>query len=192
MRVNSIIIDDFYSNPHEVRSFALEQEFKVRGNYPGERTESFLNDSIKETLQNILYPFAGKITGWGGDYTGSFQYTTSRDRSWIHTDSYTNWAAVCYLTPDAPLSSGTGLFLHKETQLRGWSHYDGEQNDPDYQIISRDSQDYTKWEMVDRIGNIFNRLILYRADNFHVSLDYFGTDIEDGRLFQVFFFNTEN
>lgn len=192
MRVNSIIIDDFYSNPHEVRSFALQQEFKVRGNYPGERTESFLNDSVKENLQEILYPFAGKITGWGGDYTGSFQYTTSRDRSWIHTDSYTDWAAVCYLTPDAPLSSGTGLFLHKETQLREWTHFDGEKFDEVYKLISRDSQDYTKWDMVDRIGNVFNRLILYRADNFHVSLDYFGTDIEDGRLFQVFFFNTEN
>jgi hypothetical protein len=53
-------------------------------------------------------------------------------------------------------------------------------------------QDYTKWEMVDRVGNIFNRLIMYRADNYHVSLDYFGKDINDGRLFQVFFFNTEH
>ena len=54
-----------------------------------------------------------------------------------------------------------------------------------------DMQDYTKWEMVDRVGNVFNRLIMYRADNYHVSLDYFGKDINDGRLFQVFFFNTE-
>jgi hypothetical protein len=30
-----------------------------------------------------------------------------------------------------------------------------------------------------------------RADNYHVSLDYFGKDMYDGRLFQVFFFNTE-
>ena len=45
--------------------------------------------------------------------------------------------------------------------------------------------------MVDRIGNVFNRLIMYRADNYHVSLDYFGKDMYDGRLFQVFFFNTE-
>mgnify|MGYP001173591384 CR=1 FL=1 len=43
-------------------------------------------------------------------YNGSFQYTTSRDRSWIHTDSWNNWAAVLYLTPNAPESSGTGLY----------------------------------------------------------------------------------
>jgi hypothetical protein len=45
--------------------------------------------------------------------------------------------------------------------------------------------------MVDRIGNIYNRLILYRGDLFHVSLDYFGRNIADGRLFQTFFLNTE-
>ena len=73
MRFNSLTIDDFYSNPMEVREFALKQEFKVRGNYPGLRTESFLNDSIRQKLRDILYPFAGEVTWWGGDYTGSFQ-----------------------------------------------------------------------------------------------------------------------
>jgi hypothetical protein len=191
MRFNSLTIDNFYSNPMDVREFALRQEFKVRGNYPGQRTESFLSDATKKTLRDILYPFAGEITNWGGEYTGSFQYTTASDRSWIHADSTTDWAAVCYLTPDAPLTAGTGIFKHKET---GWSNFDYRNNDPEYLRQAppgHDSQDYTKWEMVDRIGNVFNRLIMYRADNYHVSLDYFGKDMYDGRLFQVFFFNTE-
>jgi hypothetical protein len=175
----------------DVREFALRQEFKVRGNYPGQRTESFLSDTTKKTLRDILHPFAGEITDWGGEYTGSFQYTTASDRSWIHADSTTDWAAVCYLTPDAPLTAGTGIFKHKET---GWSNFDYRNYDPEYLKQAppgHDSQDYTKWEMVDRIGNVFNRLIMYRADNYHVSLDYFGKDMYDGRLFQVFFFNTE-
>lgn len=191
MRFNSLTIDNFYSNPMDVREFALRQEFKVRGNYPGQRTESFLSDATKKTLRDILYPFAGEITDWGGEYTGSFQYTTASDRSWIHADSTTDWAAVCYLTPDAPLTAGTGIFKHKET---GWSNFDYRNYDPEYLKQAppgHDSQDYTKWEMVDRIGNVFNRLIMYRADNYHVSLDYFGKDMYDGRLFQVFFFNTE-
>ena len=193
MRFNSLTIDDFYADPMQVREFALKQEFKVRGNYPGQRTVSFLNDPIKKKLRDILYPFAGEITWWGGDYTGSFQYTTAADRSWIHADSTTDWAAVCYLTPDAPVSAGTGIFRHKKT---GWMHYDYKEakQNPEYDKNAPsgdDMQDYTKWEMVDRVGNIFNRLIMYRADNYHVSLDYFGKDINDGRLFQVFFFNTE-
>ena len=192
MRINSLTIDDFYANPMEVREFALKQEFKVRGNYPGQRTEPFLTDNTKQKLREILYPFAGEITWWGGDYTGSFQYTTAADRSWIHADSTTDWAAVCYLTPNAPLSSGTGLFRHKET---GWSNFDYKrENDPEYMKGAppgHHSQDYTKWEMVDRVGNVFNRLIMYRADNYHVSLDYFGKDKYDGRLFQLFFITTQ-
>jgi hypothetical protein len=192
MRFNSLTIDDFYADPMQVREFALKQEFKVRGNYPGQRTVSFLNDPIKKKLRDILYPFAGEITNWGGEYTGSFQYTTAADRSWIHADSTTDWAAVCYLTPDAPVTAGTGIFRHKET---GWMNFDYKrQNDPEYMKQAPpgdECQDYTKWEMVDRVGNIFNRLIMYRADNYHVSLDYFGKDLNDGRLFQVFFFNTE-
>jgi len=152
----------------EVREFALKQEFKVRGNYPGQRTEPFLTDNTRQKIKEILYPFAGEITWWGGEYTGSFQYT------------------------DAPLSSGTGLFRHKET---GWSNFDYKrENDVEYMKgapSGHDMQDYTKWEIVDRVGNVFNRLIMYRADNYHVSLDYFGKDMYDGRLFQVFFFNTE-
>ena len=192
MRFNSLTIDDFYADPMHVREFALKQEFKVRGNYPGQRTESFLTDSIKQKLRDILYPFAGEITNWGGEYTGSFQYTTAADRSWIHADSTTDWAAVCYLTPDAPVTAGTGIFRHKET---GWMNFDYKrQNDPEYMKQAPpgdECQDYTKWEMVDRVGNVFNRLIMYRADNYHVSLDYFGKDLNDGRLFQVFFFSTE-
>jgi len=53
------------------------------------------------------------------------------------------------------------------------------------------SQDYTKWELVDQVGNIFNRLVLFNSKQFHASLDYFGTNKENGRLFQVFFFTTE-
>jgi hypothetical protein len=193
MRFNSLTIDNFYENPNQVREFALKQEFEVRGNYPGMRTKSFLTDSLKKKFRDILYPFAGEITWWGGEYTGSFQYTTASDRSWIHADSTTDWAAVCYLTPNAPVTAGTGIFKHKET---GWMHYDYKQaeKDPNYNKFAPPGDemiDYTKWEMVDRVGNVFNRLIMYRADNYHVSLDYFGKDLYDGRLFQVFFFNTE-
>lgn len=193
MRFNSITIDNFYENPMEVREFALKQEFKVRGNYPGQRTVSFLTDALKQKFRQILYPFAGDITWWGGDYTGSFQYTVAADRSWIHADSTTDWAAVLYLTPDAPLTAGTGIFRHKKT---GWMHYDYKrENEPGYKESAppgNEMQDFTKWEMVDRVGNVFNRLIMYRADNYHVSLDYFGQNMHDGRLFQVFFFNTED
>lgn len=49
----------------------------------------------------------------------------------------------------------------------------------------------TKWQLVDQVGNVFNRLVIFNSFNYHMSQDYFGTDKNDGRLFQVFFFSTE-
>jgi hypothetical protein len=183
MRTNVIITEDFYLNVDELRNFALSQDFSQRGNYPGLRTKSFLNDSIKEIIQNILKPISGNVTQWNDrdGLTGCFEIATATNRSWVHTDEYNTWAGVCYLTPDAPLSGGTGLFMYKRT---GSIYEDG----TDY---SSDTQDMTKWDLVDRIANRYNRLVLYRSDIYHTSLDYFGKNLQDGRLFQLFFLNTE-
>lgn len=193
MQISAYIIDNFYSDVDAVREFALQQDFSVRGNYPGPRTQTFLNDSMKDTIESVVKPMYGNVTYWSDEqYTGAYQYTTSRDRSWIHADQTTKWAAVCYLTPNAPLSAGTGLFKHKTTGLTmAPKNEDGSYNKELLDTIYKDSQDMTKWEMVDRLGNVYNRLVLYRGDHFHMSLDYFGQDLYDGRLFQTFFLNTE-
>ena len=193
MRVNTLIVDNFYTNVDEVRDFALSQEFSVTGNYPGNRTKSFADDDIKEHINSLIRPLAGEINYWTDDeYNGAYQYTTQYERSWIHADSNTSWAALVYLTPNAPLSGGTGLFRHKETGLEmAPTSADGTTDTKLLDKIYNDSQDMTKWEMTDRIANKYNRLVLYRGDLFHISLDYFGTNKENGRLFQTFFFSTE-
>lgn len=192
MDVNAICIDNFYNDVDEVREMALNMEFGVRGNYPGQRTEPVKNEGVKSIINEIIRPYAGDITRWDTEYTGAFQYTTAVDRSWVHADQTTSWAGVIYLTPDAPLSGGTGLFRHKETGLHKAPRL--ENGEYDMSILSeiyKDSQDMTKWEMTNFIGNVYNRLIIYRGDIFHTSLDYFGRDMHDGRLFQTFFFDTE-
>ena len=193
METQLLITDQFYNDVDAVREFALQQDFSVKGNYPGNRTISFLNESVKETIESIIEPHAGKVIYWSEDqYTGAFQYTTSRERSWIHADQTTDWAGVCYLTPNAPHTAGTGIFRHKETGLiRAPKNEDGSLNRELMDYIGKDSQDMTKWDLVDVVGNVYNRLVLYRGDLFHMSLDYFGTDLYDSRLFQTFFFTTE-
>ncbi len=185
-----IIIDNFYNNPLDTRNHVLSQEFKVRGNYPGQRTISYATPQMKEIFQKWVYPFGGKITEFpmGEDnYNGAFQYTLSRDRSWFHTDSWNNWAAVIYMTPNAPLNSGTGFYRYKDGTR--FSYEEKLRNNA--KEIGNDSQDVTKWELIDKVGNIFNRCILFNANHYHTSMDYFGHTKEDGRLFQVFFFSTE-
>ena len=192
MKTTAIIIDDFYNNPYDVREFALKQEFSVVGNYPGFRTVSHTNPSIYSTIQEAVKNAGGQITNFSTDsHNGSYQYALSTDKSWIHADEQT-WAGICFLTPDAPLSGGTGLYRHKATGLECRpKRSDGSIDEELLSTIYRDSQDMDKWELTDRLANKFNRLILYRGDYFHMSLDYFGTDLSNGRLFQTFFFDTE-
>jgi hypothetical protein len=180
MNLELLIVDNFYSNPDAVRAYALSQEFDVTGNYPGKRTKPYLPDDVKDAVQ-LWMNFAGKVTNWFEDtgYTGAFQIATAADRTWIHADHHNMWAAVCYLTPDAPHTGGTGLYRHKATG----EHHRVE----DY----HEGYDYTKWDLFDRVGNKYNRLVIYRGDLFHASIDYFGDNLQNGRLFQTFFFNTE-
>lgn len=189
-----IVVDNFYNNAMETRNFILKQDFSVKGNYPGQRTVSYANEHLRDIIQKYVEPFGGKITDFPmptndspNTYNGAFQYTTSRDRSWVHMDAYNNWAGVLYLTPDAPLSSGTAFYRF----------HDGAMDETDGLLLNNKeqtdkySQDMTKWEMVDRVGNVFNRLILFNSKKYHMSMDYFGDNRENGRLFQTFFFTTE-
>ena len=184
MQVTSLTIDNFYGNVDGVRAFALAQPFDVKGNYPGSRTKTYVTQDVKDAIRGIMWSIGGEITNWfeQDGLTGSFQIATAIDRTWIHSDNFNTWAGVCYLTPDAPLSSGTALYRHRATgRTRPLSREDK---------TVYEGYDYTKWEQVDKVGNVYNRLILYRGDLFHASLDYFGDNLQNGRLFQVFFFDT--
>jgi hypothetical protein len=176
----------------------LSQPFTTTGNFPGRRTASYATEGLKRIIQEYVYIYGGKIVHFDipsspgapdGEaiYNGAFQITTSRDKSWVHNDGNNNWAGILYLTPNAPVSGGTAFYRYRdgtatkqEMDVRGNKTH-----------IDEDSQDLTKWELVDRIGNVFNRLILFNSQRFHMSMDYFGTTNDNGRLFQVFFFSTE-
>jgi len=180
-----IVVDNFYRNPMEVREFILKQNFSVTGNFPGYRTDQpYATDELRDLIQSYLKPFGMEIDSWKnipGDDNGTFQYTTAEDRSWIHMDSQdNNMAAIIYLTPNAPFSSGTGFYRAK----------DPEHEKKFYGVIGH-GRDITKWDLVDQIGNVFNRLVLFNSHQYHTSMDYFGDCKENGRLFQVLFFKTK-
>jgi hypothetical protein len=93
---------------------------------------------------------------------------------------------VLYLTPDAPVGSGTGLYKHKKTGLR---------TKPDDKELAEEldsqAQDFTAWEMTDYVGNIFNRAVIYRGEYYHSAVQYFGTTDEYCRMHQTFFFSSK-
>ena len=137
----------------------------------------------KDYIENII---GKKIVYWPETYNSSFQYVTEEMHSWIHRDA-TQWSAVVYMTPNAPCNGGTNLYKHKELQIE----YDKDaKNDNDIKTLNDDSRNYDKWELVDSVGNKFNRCILFKGKRSHQSGVYFGKNKETARLFQTFFFDT--
>jgi hypothetical protein len=163
MDLNIIVVDNFLDNPDKVRESVLEIDFPTTGSFPGKR--SFKADSdyqkmIKEKIENIMNCEIFFPTKYD---SFCFQLCLEGDESWVHTDG-SEWAGVLYLTPNAPATAGTGIFNKIE------------------------DQSYLNTVL----GNIYNRLVMYRGDKLHHKsmVSGFGNNINDGRLTQVFFFNT--
>jgi ubiquinone/menaquinone biosynthesis C-methylase UbiE len=178
------IVDNFYSNPDEIREFALAQEFKtdIRW-YKGLRTvRPYRNEELKKAFENII---GEKIQNWDEyGHNGVFQITTSDDPQVYHHDEQ-KWAAMIYLTPNAPYESGTRLHTSK---INGAGHKSIGKELID-QAFSVGFYDSTKFNVVDSAGNVYNRLVIMDAGCIHSAGSYFGNTPENGRLTHLFFFD---
>lgn len=181
-----IVIDDFLDDPDAVRAVALLQPF-VKMHSAGLRTEmQFLHLApYRERFEAIL---GCPLCNWDDNAAnGRFQCCLASDAIPYHSDSQ-SYAGVLFLTPNAPLESGTSFFKGKRSGLRRRS------KDTDLMALTfgADAEfDRSLWIEVDRVANIYNRLILFDAHLAHGASAYFGDSLINGRLFQNFFFNIE-
>jgi len=179
-----LVIDNFYENPDKVREFALECNFQYHpSNHKGCRTDvCYRFPGLKERFEQLI---GRGIRNWEHYGTnGCFQYCIKGDETVYHSDTQ-QYAGVLYLTPDAPPDSGTGLYRSRITKKMKYAP-------EEYHTVFRSGHlDETDFEIVDRIGNVYNRLILFDAKCLHAGINYFGTNKENGRLFQLFFFDLE-
>jgi len=214
--IDYLTIRNFYDFPYEIRNYALQQsyqtmdeayaEFGESSNFPGYRTHKgngYATQDVKDKIEKVIEPLHGKIIEWDNPWNGLFQWCNWSHRSWVHTDIPGTWAGVLYLTPNPPPGSGTGFYMHKETGVRRRIP-DIDSPDPkafadNFEYMEKinsklmaDGCHFEKWKLIDEVSNEFNKLILYRGDYWHKSLEYFGQDIWDSRLFQTFFFTTED
>jgi hypothetical protein len=84
------------------------------------------------------------------------------------------WSGLVYLTDDPPLRGG----------LQTWRNVHPEH---DYDWMTPADQ----WELVDDLANVPNRLVLFRGSVPHSGAPGWGASLEDGRLFQTFFFRVQ-
>lgn len=161
MDIGAYVVDNFLDNPDIVRAGALNLEFDATGTFPG-----FRSDRADEEYEAYIKAKLEKILNTEikefVQDSFRFQLCINDVETWVHKDK-SQWAGVLYLTPSAPPEAGTGIYL----------------------------PDGDDWQLITAIGNIYNRLALYRGTQFHKSImPGFGTDKHTGRLTQLFFFNT--
>ena len=179
-----VVVDNFYQDPDSIREFALRCDFVLHPSaHKGRRTDNvYLFPGLKESFERIL---GKKIKDWTRYGTnGCFQYCIGGDQLVYHCDTQT-YAGIIYLTPDAPPESGTSLYRSKITKKMKTSPED------DSIVFKNGFLDPSMFDLVDVVGNVYNRLILFDAKFIHAASSYFGNNKENGRLFQLFFFDFE-
>lgn len=204
-------VDDFYSNPHEVREFALSLDYHhFSGNYPGERTKTldlinknFFNSFVKR-LFSIFYNLNTENIEW--NIHTCFQKTYTYDKTidsplnngWIHIDGAPAVAAgVIYLNPISNPDAGTSFYSINGNYLRVPDNYRLRN-----ELYSGNYVDYNEYNSVKieyenqfsktvEVKNSFNRLAFYGTQYPHKESNFYVNDTEP-RLTQVFFINGFN
>jgi len=195
------ILENFYDHPDEVRRFALSQKYQYRrdikgANYvfPGCRTKdlSLINKTLFEKVSkkiiSLFHHPEHDYMQWA--ITSNFQSVSEEyGRGVIHADQNTVFAAVLYLSPDAPLDAGTSLF--KPNAQFDEAKYQQCLVDNDQRFaqgeIMMDTSYHAMFDEVVRVNNVYNTLILYEGRHFHAANQFFGKTLKDSRLAQVFF-----
>lgn len=189
------VVENFYEDPDAVREFALSQIFYPGEGAVGHRTrKQFLFEGVKEKFEKIMQKTILDHTedghGWHDvGINGRFQICESSASLVYHCDEQ-QYAGMVYLTPNAPPECGTSCFRHKETKIRHNSEIDWENNQGVKVFNQKTFLDKTPYELVDKIGNVYNRLVIFDGGLIHSASEYFGWDFQSGRLFQMFFFDT--
>jgi hypothetical protein len=176
------VVDNFYSDPDTIRNFALQQEFKEDLRfYKGLRsTQVYQPPGIKEAFESVIGKKIQNFDTQG--VNGCFQITMAKDQQVYHYDMQ-QWAAMIYLTPNAPIESGTRLHRSRLNGTRN-STEQGADN-----AFAGNFYDATKFDVADSAGNLYNRLVIMDAKCFHSAGPYFGDNIHNGRLTHLFFFD---
>jgi hypothetical protein len=190
-----IVVDNFYKDPDSIRKFAIENLSYSESNYhKGSRSnDRFILDGTKERLEKII---GSKIRNWNDDKyaNGKFQYCTSKDPIVYHVDIQ-DFAAMVFLTPNSPEGTGTSFYRSKISKKSNF--YGNEMHSQEYvdtfKGLSKEMNFYdkTQFELVDSVGCVYNRLVIFDSRSIHAATGYFGDSIENSRFFQLFFFDVE-
>ncbi len=184
MEKRLVVLDNFYEFPDLViklaNSFSYVEDLRY---YKGTRSkEEYLTNHL-EIFEDILGIHIDKDSFYSSSANGHFQKTCSEDPQVYHFDNQ-RWAGILYLSKNPPPQSGTKTYRSLLDNSR-------EKREASDLTFSSGFYDSTKFECIDTIGNIFNRLVLMDGRLIHSAGPYWGNSRDSGRLVQLFFFEEQ-
>ncbi len=195
------IVDNFYEDPDQIRDFALGLKYhsprnldESEGIFPGKRTSElgpshpgFFYYSVNKLL-SVFHDYKTQQLSW--NISNKFQLIDSSFKSdWIHSDVGCVFAAIVYLTPNAPLDAGTSIYKKNNNFRKDLYEKLNEEKFNFYRNNGEDKRDVINSMFTEtvRVNNMYNRLLVYEAEQFHGGNNFFGSTDEDSRLTQIFF-----
>jgi len=106
-----------------------------------------------------------------------------------HSDSrkLCRYAAVIYLTPNAPRSAGTAFYRLRFPNGALGGNYCPAPYANLREALNVQTLPLEAWASDVEIENVFNRLVVYKAELVHSATGYFGTEDDKKRMTAVFF-----
>ena len=196
----TVIIDNFFETPDQVRGWALKQKFyKHDGNYQGLRTDLF--SQIDPILQQVMINKMLQYSHYRyiDQLYASFQLIDdSWGDGWIHNDSKDlNIAGIVYLTPNPPDDSGTIIYddphsnmileLTEDTQKAFKTEVNELDVDKRKQLESYRIKHNAQFKSSQVIENRYNRCVIFDCKSWHGAGKYFGNTPQTSRLTLPFF-----
>jgi hypothetical protein len=190
----TIIIDDFFETPDQIRTWALQQRFyKHDGNYQGLRTDPIMYQlMINNMLKFSHYSYIDAL------YTSFQLIDETWGDGWIHNDSKDlTIAGLVYLTPSAPNNSGTIIYDDPDSNLNlELTHgiqkaFEDEVNELDdikrKELEIHRIKHNSQFIISQVIENRYNRCVIFDCRRWHGAGKYFGNSPETSRLTLPFF-----
>jgi hypothetical protein len=202
-----VVVDNFFDDPEALVKYGKSLPKEKVGLQPGLRTKHFweldvvLHNAILKKILSCYYDLDYTNCSWklsNMSFHEISRFSENKDnvknKGWIHQDNGfhsdagdDDLAGLIYLNPDIDPDSGTSLWSLKsnfqyniatqslmgrtEEQARGDGWADHREN----------------FNEKLRVQNIFNRLVMYDANEFHAANNYYNDNEKDARLTLVFF-----
>lgn len=201
MKHNIVIVDDFFDNPYEVRKIALNMQYPkpTMHTYPGKNSHDRYYTEEIHTKMKILTGNPN-LRPAEDSSCGMFRLSLEKDtfEQDIHVDDCFDWGGVLFLnlpTQTIP-ESGTSFWRHNKLNMERMPKTAEEGGVYGFKssieiresIVYGDGLDRSKWTMWASAPMKYNRLVLFDSSLWHSHGTNFGTDLNNGRLVQLFFF----